>query len=334
MRSAIGLGVLAALLLVVPGSVEPVFGADDPSIMRFATLAPRSPLAEAQAKKWGKRVSDATGGKLKIQVFFGGVAGEDQAVLHKMKMGQLDASAVQANSLASYVRQAQLLVLPGLYFNYRQLDAVIKDVGPDFDAEAYQNGLKVLGWGDIGMLRLFSRTPVKNLTELRRMRLWLWSEAPLMKDFYTLLGVVGVPMGIVEVFAGLQTRMIDVVYSSALGAVALQWTNSTPYISKQGAGYITGAMVISRRKFDAFPPDVAKALVDLSVTYHDEVVNQLRQADDMAYKALLKHGLKVVPMEDEQQWMGVFKQLRERFVGRLYSREMLTRVEKICEENK
>jgi len=333
-RFFLGFLVLAALLVAIPGSVEHARGASDSKLFRFALLAPRSPMMESQARRWSRRVFKATKGQLRVVMFWGGVAGEDRAVLNKMRSGQIDASVVQTVSLSSYVPEAQILSVPGLYNNYRQFDAVIKELEPSFDALAYKNGYKVMGWGDIGMLRIFSRSPIRDLQELRRMRLWLWSEATMMERFYKLLGVVGVPLGINEVITGLQTRMIDVVIGSALAASAMLWTKTTPYVSQQGAGYLSGAMVISRRRWDAMPPSVSNALLELSKRYKSDMIAELRKGDAVAYKQLMKRGIKAVRIEDQPKWEAVFKKLRNYFVGRLYTRETLDKVEKICAQHK
>ncbi len=329
MRSTICLVSLSALLLFVSGSSPLAAGTDKSTILRVAMLVPRSGQAVRLSKQWDKRVADATDGRLKIRIYWGGSAGDERAVLQKMRKGQLDAAAVTTTSLSTYVRQVMVVEAPGLFQNYRQLDAVLEALSPQFDKEAYENGFKVMGWGDIGKLRIFSKKPVRRLSDLRRMRPWLWPQSLMMKEFYGLIGATGVPLEIPEVYGGLLTGMVDAVFGSAVAAMATLWFTRTRYVSAQGGGFITGSFVIARKKFDSFPPGVGQALLGLSDKYQREVVKILRRGDDAAYKRILKRGVTAVPV-DMEEVRKVSKKLTERFVGRLYSRNMLNKVREIC----
>jgi TRAP-type C4-dicarboxylate transport system substrate-binding protein len=164
------------------------------------------------------------------------------------------------------------------------------------------------------------------------MRPWLWPEALMMKEFYRIIGATGVPMEIPEVYAGLQTGMIDTVLASAITSLATLWFTKTPYVSQQGGGYITGAFVIARKKYEAMPKDISGALAELAEKYQHQVVYNLRKADLDAFKRLLKRGIKSVKEDDFSEWQKVMDKITQSFVGRLYTRQMLNRVKAICKK--
>ncbi len=298
-------------------------------VLRMAFLVPRSQQVVIEFKKWEKRLSDATGGRLGLQVFFGGSAGDEQDVIRKMRAGQLDGTAVTTASMSQFVRQVLVMDAPGLFTNYAQVDAVRAEMKDGFSSEAYANGFKVMGWGDFGRIRIFSKEPIRRLADFRRMRPWVWDQHPIMREFYSVVGVTGVPLGLPEVYGGLQTNMVDTVFASALASLALQWFTKTPHVSQDSVGFINAGLIISRAKFDSLPTDIQNTLTGMAAQYQGQVVDMLRRSDDETYARLLQRGIKPIAVEDRPEWERVGKQLRERFVGRLYSRETLTKAEQI-----
>lgn len=326
----------AALGLLLVAGVQPTAGAEsgEEHVLRFATMAPKSRRLAVEAGRWKERVSRATGGRVKVVVYWGGGAGDEKAIVRKMRMGQFDAAALSTIALSAYIKQVQVLNAPLTIESYAQLDAVLEELSDDFDREAYQNGMKLLGWGDIGKLRMFSKKPIRSLADLRRTRPWLYKEVLMGREFFNLIGVAPVPLSIPEVYGALATGMVDVVFSSALGALVTLWFTQTPYVTREGAGYIAGAFAITRKKWDLFPPDVQDAFVNMSLKYRTAIVNLLRKADRMALDRMLKRGVTAVELEDRPEWLKVAATLKQRFVGRFYSREILERVGRICAKHR
>jgi len=320
---------LALVLATIPAASHLRAQDTQKHVLRMAFMVPRSPQVVLEIKKWEKRLKDATGGRLGLQVFFGGVAGDEKDVLRKIRAGQLDGTAVTTAAMSQFVRQVLVMDAPGLFTNYAQVDAVRASLKDDFSSEAYANGFKVMGWGDFGRIRIFSKDPIRHLSDFRRMRPWVWDEHPIMREFFNVIGVTGVPLGLPEVYGGLQTQMVDTVFASALASLALQWFTKTPNVSADSLGFINAGLVISRAKFESLPLDVQQTLVAMAEQYQGQALDVLRRGDDETYARLLQRGIKPIQVEDRSEWMRVGKQLRERFVGRLYSRETLTRTEAI-----
>lgn len=324
---------LALLLTTIPTASRLQAQDTQKHVLRMAFMVPRSQQVVLEIKKWEKRLQDATGGRLGLQVFFGGVAGDEKDVLRKIRAGQLDGTAVTTAAMSQFVRQVLVMDAPGLFTNYAQVDAVRAALKDDFSTEAYSNGFKVMGWGDFGRIRIFSKDPIRRLSDFRRMRPWVWEEHPIMREFFSVIGVTGVPLGLPEVYGGLQTNMVDTVFASALASLALQWFTKTPNVSAESLGFINAGLVISRAKFESLPQDVQQTLMDMALQYQGQAVDLLRKSDDQTYARLLQRGIKPIVVEDRPEWTRVGKQLRERFVGRLYSRDTLTRTEAIVAQH-
>jgi TRAP-type C4-dicarboxylate transport system substrate-binding protein len=178
------------------------------------------------------------------------------------------------------------------------------------------------------MIRYFSKAPLYKITDLKKMRPWVWPDSHTMKSMWHAVGVTGVPLGVPEVYGGLQTGMIDACTSSALGVIALQWFSKLTHVTQRTQGPLIGGMVFSNKKWDSIPDDIRKILEEQIAKHYKGDVLNIREDDKTAYNNLIKRGYVSVPFtaEGEKEYQEIAKKARESLVGRVYSREMLDKV--------
>lgn len=327
----VALALLAVLLGVVPGTFA-AKATDEGQILKVALAIPRSQEIEIEVKKYNDKLAAMTNNSVKVRIYWGGAAGDDLDVLRKMKTGQMDATAVSLELCSQFARQALVMASPALFTNYKQLDAVRAALTPAFDEEAYQNGMKIMGWGDVGRLRLMSKQPVSTLADFRKMRPWLYPQSEMLKDFYKQVNATGVPLGLIEVYGALQTNMIDVVWISSLMGAALQWHTATHYISEQGLGFISGAFIIRRGAWDTLPQNVKDSMLKLASETREKNQLEARKADERAYKKLVERGHKPTKIANIPEWQKIGESVREHMVGRIYTRDLLNKAEQIAKQ--
>jgi TRAP-type transport system periplasmic protein len=328
MRKSSYVVVLAALMLgLVPGSA---WTAPEQLVLKVAVQIPRSQEAAIETKRYNEELAALTDNKVQVRVYWGGAAGDDVDILRKMRAGQIDGAPLSLELVSRFVRQALVLSSPRLFTNYRQVDAARAELTPSMNEEAYANGFKMMAWGDVGRLRLLSARPVETLGDFRKMRPWLYAQSETLKEFYKTIGATGVPLGIGEVYGGLQTGMIDVVWSSALLAAALNWHAGTTCISDRGFGFIQIGFAFRRGAWDALPKGVQDSMTKLS---HDRAQkNQIeaRKTDERTFQRLLQRGHKPIKLKNEAEWVDAGRALRKRMIGRVYTQELVSVAEKIA----
>ncbi|HMI94081.1 MAG TPA: TRAP transporter substrate-binding protein DctP, partial [Polyangiales bacterium] len=212
---------LAASLAAVPGGAK--VAAANQQVLKFALLIPRTPELAMEEKKYNKRLAELTDNQVQVRVYWGGAAGDEQDVVRKMRSGQIDGSPLGLDVLSQFVRECLVLQTPGLFRNYKQVDTVRNALSPAFSDEAYKNGYKALVWGDIGRLRIFSKKQLNRIGDFKTVRPWLYPASTMLRDFYKQIGATGVPLGLAEVYGGMQTGMIDTYWATSVLAIALQW---------------------------------------------------------------------------------------------------------------
>ena len=150
---------LAALLVIgVPGLAH--VSAAGTTTIRMASLAPAGSSWDKLFRAWGGSLKKETGGAVQFQFFPGGVAGDERDVIRKMKLGQMDAAGLTSIGLGQIARPVSVLQMAGIFENYKQLNHVRDTLAPDFNAMFEKEGYRILGWGDAGFGRIFSKKPI------------------------------------------------------------------------------------------------------------------------------------------------------------------------------
>ncbi|HEX7476283.1 MAG TPA: TRAP transporter substrate-binding protein DctP [Polyangiales bacterium] len=333
MRASVSIVLIAALLLAVPAGARLHAEGDGAQVViKVATMIPRTPDVAIQEKRYNQRLQEATGGRIQFKTYFGGSAGDDHTVMRKMRSGQIDGAPLGVDVVAQFVRQCTILMAPQTFFNYKQVDAVREALSPTFNKEAWENGFKIMSWWDGGRVRIFSKTPVRTFDDLRKGRPWLYPESALLKEFYKMISVTGVPLDLNEVYGGLTTNMIDTVWISSVLGTAFRWTSQTHFVSATPVDVIQGAFLLRKETWEGLSKADQKVLDDVMAEQSVKTIKQFREDDEKTFVKLQTHGLTPFTFANEKEWADVGEKLRLKMVGRTYSKELLDKVEAITKK--
>ena len=257
----------------------------------------------------------------------GGSQGDERDFVRKMRVGQLDGGVVTMTGMSMVVRAMIVLVLPGFLDTYEELDRVRAKMAPQFEAMFEKEGFKLLGWGDAGRNRLFSAKPFRAPSDLKSLRPWVWKDELVFVELYDVIGANAIRLGVPEVYPALQTRMIDMVSSSALTAVALQWYTRVKYMTGWNSAIIAGGMIMRKDKFDELPPDLREVYEATGQRAYDLLNKTIRKDDEKAYQIVLKRGIQVVEAGDAKpEWDAAYKKVRDNLTGRVFPKSLLDAV--------
>src|SRR5690348_10453731 len=82
--------------------------------IRIATLAPKNSAWGQVYSAWQKALEKKTDGKLALDIYFNGVQGNEDAMVSKMRTGQIDGAAITAVGLSQIYKSVLALQLPGV----------------------------------------------------------------------------------------------------------------------------------------------------------------------------------------------------------------------------
>ena len=320
--------VLIALLgLTLPGGTEPV-QAQKKRVVRLAMLAPRNNIVYREFKKLDAKIRKVTDNGWSLKIYPSGMAGDDTDVIRKMRVGQMDAGVITTTGLSHIVRPVAVLDAPGTVNNYKQLEAVQREMKNEWDEMFLKANTKLVAWWEAGRYRIFSKGPTNNQEQLRSHRAWLWPDSQVLKELWRAAGVTGVPLAVNDVFGALQTGMIDLLVATPVTLVALRWHLKLDHVTQREAGVLLLAWVMNKPVWDELPETARKAIekqVEVSAVKYKRAA---RGEDAKSYKILLKRGFTATKLSpaDNKRWDELEAEVRKRLTGRVYPKSLLDRV--------
>lgn len=265
--------------------------ADEPYVLKFATLAPAGSTWMNVIAEWAGKVEKESQGRLKFKFYPGGVSGDEPDMIRKIRFGQIHGAAMTGHGIGSIYSPARVLEIPFLFRNYEEVDYVRGQMMPEIRAGFRKNDYELLGWMEIGFIRFFSRTPINSMDELKKRRIWLWQGDPLGAAFFTASNIAPVPLPITEVFTSLSTGLIDTVIAPPLGAIALQWFTKTPYMTEVPMADGIGGLVVSGKFFNRLPKDLQELLLRTGNETSVKLLAETRKDNEKSLGVLKQNGV-------------------------------------------
>lgn len=300
--------------------------------IKFANIAPEGSSWAKIMTAMDRELQQKTGGRLKFKIYWGGVMGDEADMIRKMRIGQLHGAGLTGNGVGQIAPSVRVLELPLLYPSAEKLDEVKKSLEPTFKGEFQKAGYRLVGWADVGPIYIFTNRPIKTLSDMQGVKMWLWEGDPLAKSAFNALGLNPIPLAITDVLTSLQTGMIDGFYGPPLGTMALQWHTQVKYAIDLKFNYAMGAFVLTNQFYNSIPADLKPIFDEVTKKYCQLLVDQTRVDNDKAYEVLKKGGISFLPVPEEEQ-----KKLLEKvsttwsgLVGQLYSQGILDQAKAVA----
>lgn len=322
--SRVALGLVSGLLLGHASATA----ARAATEIKIATLAPRGSIWMRYLDKMKAELEKRTKGAVTLRYYPGQIQGDERDVVRKMRTGQLHGGAFTAVGLAMLDPSVLVLQLPHLFESYAQADKVRNALTPRFEQSLAQKGHVLLGWTELGWIHVFTRDKALDLAALRKQRMWVQSDDPIGKAMMSELSLKPLPMGVPQVYPALNSGMVNAVYNSPLGCLALQWHGKLRYMVEEPLALGIGATVVSASALEKLTPADRRTLIDVARRYHRALLERIRRDNDKAVAALRQMGMTPVTLSarDCEAQKRAASAVAEKFVPRYYSRELLTQV--------
>jgi len=286
----------AMVVLFLSGSLlTPQFVCgQSPVTLKLATLAPDGSAWMQVLKAAAEEVQQKTGNAVQFKIYPGGVMGDERDMVRKMHIGQIHAAMLSSASLASLFSEIDVLQIPFLFNSYPEADFVVEKMGDGFRSGLEKNGYMALGWSEAGFVYLMSTVPVDSLEQLRKAKVWIWSDSPMAKAIFSEAGVAGVPLAISDVLVGLQTGLVEVVYAPPSVAIALQWFTRIKYLTDAPLNYMLGGLVVKKDAFDKLTPPHREMVQAVFQHHMSRLKEMIRSENQEALSVMQKQGVKIL----------------------------------------
>jgi TRAP-type C4-dicarboxylate transport system substrate-binding protein len=165
-----------------------------PIVVKMATLAPEGSSWYKVLQNMGEGWKKATDGAVTLRIYPGGVSGDEDAVIRKMRVGQLQAAAVTGIGLSYLDRSFYALHVPMMYESDEEFDYVRDRLSPVLERRLEEKGMIVLNWGDAGWVHFFAKKPFTRPSEVKAMKIFVWAGDTNLIQLYKETGFNPVPL--------------------------------------------------------------------------------------------------------------------------------------------
>ena len=178
-------------------------------------------------------------------------------------------------------------------------------------------------------MNVFTNTPINQPEDLRKTKMWTWEGDPIAESAFKALNVNPTPLSIADVLTSLQTGLVDAFYTSPYAAVSLQWFTRAKYFVDLPLADAAGAVLISKKYFDTMPKDLQEVLIKNGRIYIGKLTQMNRNDNKSAVEDIKKRGITIQSVSDKDlaYYLEVGKTARKSLAGKLYSEDLLNRVE-------
>jgi TRAP-type C4-dicarboxylate transport system substrate-binding protein len=282
--------ILTTLILVLALPVEA-------AVLKIATVTPEGSQWMEDMRASALEVKERTDGRVQIKYYGGGVMGNDQKVLSRIRLNSLQGGAFTPSALASQYADLNIYGLP-MVFDSEEEAAFARS---KLD-QKLSTGLEEAGWVNFGFAAggfaiLMSNVPVTKFDDLKGKKVWIPEGDAISRRAMEALSLSPVSLPLTDVLMGLETGLLDIVAMSPIGALVLQWHTKVKYITELPLVYTLGFMAVDKRAFDklgAADQAVVREVMERTYRNFDE---QNLVDNRGARDALINAGIESVPIE-------------------------------------
>ena len=307
------------------------------AVIKIATLSPDGTSWMKKMRLAAKEIAERTDNRVKIKYYPGGVMGDENAILRKMRINQLQGAAVASGALTRYFKDANIYGMPFLFSSQEEVNYVRKHMDKLIIKGLDKGGLISFGLAESGFAYILSNTAIKSVGDLRQQKAWIPDTASA-RDAVKAFSFSPIPLPLSDVLSALQTSLVNTIAAPPIAAIALQWHTQVKYLTEMPLLYGWGTLVISKRAFNKLKKKDRKIVTEIMSRIFHEINLQNKKDNVSALAALKNQDITFVKPDDKQhaEWKSLAQKANQQLVKNgLNSKKMFKLVNKlIADSNK
>jgi TRAP-type C4-dicarboxylate transport system substrate-binding protein len=302
----------------------------DAQIIKLASIAPENSPFGRVLNRFAADVQRITNGRVRLRIYHNGVQGDEQDIIRKIRIGQLQAGLFSSSGLDYVSRDFLAYSMPFLIRTDAELEYVLDQTRPFMEEKLLESGMRVLALAPAGWLRFFARDPVVVPQDLRDQRLAANPTQEAMIQVFKLLGYNPIPINLTETLSALNSGLIDAFYTSPIVAAGYQWFALAPHMPEFRVSPYLGSLVISERAWQRVPDQHRQEIEEAAKEAEEQMKADLFALEEEAIATMVEFGLEITDVPDSayDRWIADFEKNFELSVGTVYSEEVFALIQR------
>jgi len=269
--------------------------------IKLGSLAPSGSPWDTGLRRLAAQWSKISGGRITLKIYPGGIAGNEEDMLRKIRIGQLDAAGITGMGLQRVFNGIMAMQLPLTIQNDEELWYVLNHMKPTFEKELQKKNFKVIIWTKVGWGHFFSKKPVIVPDDLRNQKQFVYAGDSDGIQAWKEAGFNPVALNVTDLMSALQSGMVEAFTMTPLSAVAYQWYQFADNMCGLRWAPLIGGILVSTRTWEKIDPAIREELLTASEKIGKDMQMAIDQADAEAVTQMKQQGLTVHPVTDQQR---------------------------------
>ena len=271
-----------------------------PIIIKLATLAPEGTEYYNLLLEMGQRWQEETNGEVILRIYPNGVVGRESDTIRKMRIGQIQASAMSSIGLADLTDQIQAFTIPMKFKDYDDVESVKEVMFDDISDGLSESGFKLLFLVDIGWVYWFSVNEIAVPEDLRNAKIYTTAGDYVTVELFKRFGFNAIPVSETDILTGLQTGMINSMQTVPILSLSSGWFALMPNMLDLKWAVFIGAVIIDERVWSKIRPEHQKVMMEVAQEIGKKYQENGRKTDAQAIEMMKEYGMKVKTPTDEE----------------------------------
>ncbi len=293
-------------------------------IIKIGSIAPdRSPWNDA-LKEIGREWEKITNGQVQLKIYAGGIAGDEDDMIRKMKFGTLGGAVLTNIGITNINPDAFVLSTPFLFNSEKEMKYALEQLVPIFEKQNKERGYQTIIWTMSGWVNFFSKNPVLYPQDLKKQKLAVSTGEPEMEQAWKKSGYHVVPTELKDLMMSLQSGMVEAFYLPPLLAGAGQYFPFAPHMNSLKIAPLVGGMVIVNRIWDKIPEGFKPQMMAVVQKVQSKLSGKTDALETDALASMKKNGLVIheAPVDSLPLWKEAANNSMDELVGKVFSREI------------
>ena len=265
--------------------------------LKFATQNPKGHPIVAGMEKFAEIVAAKSGGKIKVNLFPGGVLGGDAPNVSALQGGTIEMVVMNSGILASQVKEFAIYDFPFQFANAKEADFVVDGpFGKMMHDKLQEKGIVGLAYWELGFRNMTnSKRPITKVEDIAGLKIRVIPN-PINLDWVKALDANPTPMAFPEVYAALESKALDGQENPLNVILANKFPEVQKHLALTNHVYNPQSVLFSKKLWDTLSNAEKKLFTDAAAEAAKFQRQTARDAAGSTLDQLKKAGMQVTEL--------------------------------------
>jgi len=291
--------------------------AQEKKALKASDVHPEGYPTVQAVENMGKKLEQATGGRLSIQMYASMQLGGEKEVIEQAQVGAIQFARVSVGTLGPVIDDLNVLNMPFLFRDTAHMNKVVDGpIGQELLDKVSNNqaaNLVGLCWMDAGARSFYdTKRPIKTISDLKGLKIRVIGN-PIFVDMANALGANGVAMGYDQVFSALQTGVIDGAENNPPSFVFDNHYQVAKYYTLTQHLIVPEMLVFSRASWDQLSADDQGLIKKFSRDTQLDARELWNKTEAEAIQRMKTAGIEIIPVADKKPFQDAVKPVWDKY---------------------